>query len=178
MAAKKPKKATKKGLGAKKPKKPIKSPRSGRTAKAKAMPKKKAKPKREKPAPRDGGRSRIAFICSECYEDFTFSGGDINETVTCPECLHVGKKPDDDFLRTVSMHKSGEKSSLVLACLVLTALLGASGAAIYFISPHFFAGGDGDTNTTMIAGIAAAFIFLISLLLVARYEKNRWEIYF
>ena len=177
MAAKKPKKAARKGLGAKKP---IKSPRSVRTtkAKAKAKPKKKAKPKREKPAPRAGGRSRVTFICSECYEDFTFTGGDMNETVTCPECLHVGKKPDDDFLRTVSMHKSGEKSSLVLACLVLVALLGASGAAIYFISPHFFAGGDSDGNTTMIAGIAAAFIFLVSLLLVARYEKNRWEIYF
>ena len=175
MAAKKPKKAARKGLGAKKP---IKSPRSVRTTKAKAKPKKKAKPKREKPAPRAGGRSRVTFICSECYEDFTFTGGDMNETVTCPECLHVGKKPDDDFLRTVGMHKSGEKTSLVLACLVLVALLGASGAAIYFISPHFFAGGDSDGNTTMIAGIAAAFIFLVSLLLVARYEKNRWEIYF
>ena len=66
----------------------------------------------------------------------------------------------------------------MLACLVLVALLGAGGASIYFISPHFFSGGDGDGNTTMIAGIAAAFIFLVSLLLVARYEKNRWEIYF
>ena len=177
MAAKKPKRAVKKGLGAKKPKKPIKSPGSGRASRARGKPKKKVKPKREMPAPR-GGRSRVTFICSECYEDFTFTGADMNESVTCPECLHVGKKPDDDFLRTVSMHKSGERSSLVLACLLLAALLGSGGAVIYFVSPHFFAGGNGDENTTMIAGIAAAFIFLVSLLLVARYEKNRWEIYF
>lgn len=79
-----------------------------------------AKPKKTvSPAPaKAAGGKRIDFICSECYSVLALSATYSEEIVTCPECFHVGKKPDDSFLRTVSTAKAGEgKKALALALL-------------------------------------------------------------
>ncbi len=65
----------------------------------------------KEPKPSAAGAGAITFVCSECYEELLLSPKYGQDIVTCPECLHVGKRPDDDFLRTVRMHKSGERRS-------------------------------------------------------------------
>ena len=74
------------------------------------------------------GGKRLDFICSECYSVLALSATYSEEIVTCPECFHVGKKPDDSFLRTVSTAKAGEgKKALVLtllSCLMVVCFSG------------------------------------------------------
>jgi len=37
-------------------------------------------------------RGSVAFVCSECYEEFILPASYSKEMVTCPECQHVGKR--------------------------------------------------------------------------------------
>jgi hypothetical protein len=125
-------------------------------------------------------RGKIEFICSECYEDFVLPATYERETVTCPECMHVGKRPAEDFLRTVTRHKDGEKRMLFQAMMLGEMLLVASLAFIWLIS-QFSAGvvpvDNRDTFTWILGG--AVLVLAGSLCwAVSRYEKNRWEIYF
>ena len=89
-----------------------------------AKPKKPVSPASAKAA----GGKRLDFICSECYSVLALSATYSEEIVTCPECFHVGKKPDDSFLRTVSTAKAGEgKKALVLtllSCLMVVCFSG------------------------------------------------------
>jgi hypothetical protein len=163
----------KKGVGSK----PVKP---GRVAAAKPVskPKKPLAPRKERPArtPRAG----IPFICSECYEEFVLPSTYSRETVSCPECMHVGKRPAEDFLRTVALHKSGERNALKMAVSSTCMLLVWSLAFLWLLSPysHKLIGGEmRDTLTKVLGGL----VFLLVLLLgwaAYRYEKNRWEIYF
>ena len=89
-----------------------------------------AKPKKSvSPAPaKTSGGKRLDFICSECYSVLVLSATYSEEIVTCPECFHVGKKPDDSFLRTVSTAKAGEGKKAVvltlLSCLMIICFSG------------------------------------------------------
>ncbi|MEE3229546.1 MAG: hypothetical protein VX272_00800, partial [Planctomycetota bacterium] len=89
-----------------------------------------AKPKKSVspvPAKASGGK-RLDFICSECYSVLALSATYSEDIVTCPECFHVGKKPDDSFLRTVSTAKAGEgKKALVLTLLSCLMIICFSG---------------------------------------------------
>ncbi|MCH2363323.1 MAG: hypothetical protein MK479_01975, partial [Planctomycetes bacterium] len=96
------------------PKKGKKKSKGFASKEGSAKPKKSVSPV---PAKASGGK-RLDFICSECYSVLALSATYSEEIVTCPECFHVGKKPDDSFLRTVSTAKAGEgKKALVLTLL-------------------------------------------------------------
>ena len=199
MAKKKPPKKTekpekpkkKKELARKSPakkgktsaKKPATKPAKAKTkpAKAKTKPAKaKTKPARKpKPAP-GGGKGRIHFICSECYEEFILGAAQMKDTLTCPECLHVGKRPDDQFLHTVGGTKSREKAKLVLATLVALLAAIAGGCMVVLLSPHQGLLVDlvGSDAATYIFGGGLGLFFLIGIALAIQYEGNRWEVYF
>lgn len=88
----------------------------------------------KKPAAAKG--KMIDFICSECYSVLSLSATWSEDLVTCPECFHVGKKPDDSFLRTVSTAKAREgKKARMLT--VLTLLVIASFSGIVFLKSAY-----------------------------------------
>ncbi len=159
---------------AKKPEKVARKPLKEK----KAKPEKPAAPK-PRPAPRlAGGGAQISFICSECYEEFFLSASQMKETVTCPECLHVGKKPQEDFLNTVHLHKGGERKSLLLAGGLALILGLATAALIYVRSPYSQIGAETQGQYGMILGGAVVLLVLAGIWLAIRYERNRWEVYF
>src|SRR4030095_11806564 len=77
----------------------------------------------------------IPFVCSECYEEFLISSSYPHEMVSCPECLHVGKKPDAEFIRTIHVHKAGERRSLLAAAACGTLLALVALALVYMNAP-------------------------------------------
>jgi len=183
----------KKGAKKERVKKGAKGPKAGTRLgeKAKSKKEKKAKTKKEKAAkpprekrtrekakPAAGSQRAVAFICSECYEEFLLPSNYSQQMVTCPECLHVGKKPDEDFLRTVNVHKAGQSKSLLMAAVagMLLALLLLS--TLYITSDMYVAAGKPDS--TLVLGLAGgtALVTVLFLWLVMRFEKNRWEVYF
>ena len=166
--------ARKKGTEAEAAEAPLKAARS---------PKKKAKEKtvaEEKVVVAGASRSTgsIPFVCSECYEEFLISSSYPHEMVSCPECLHVGKKPDADFIRTIHLHKAGEKRSLLAAVACGTFLAIVALALVWMNAPGPGAdkAPDGTTNMALLG--VGGLLTLCLLWLVARFEGNRWEVYF
>jgi hypothetical protein len=98
--------------------------------------------------------------------------------VSCPECLHVGKKPDAEFIRTIHVHKAGERRSLLaaVACGALLAVVALG--LVYTNAPATGAdkAPDGTMNMALLG--VGGLLTLCLLWLVARFEKNRWEVYF
>jgi hypothetical protein len=141
--------------------------------------KSKEKPPKEKPVavPAGAGRGSITFVCSECYEEFLIPSSYSQEMVSCPECLHVGKRPDESFLRTVHLHKAGEKRSFFSAVIVATLLLVTVVALLWMNTPYGPAGAAGGTLSLALLG-GSALLTAILIWLVVRFEGNRWEVYF
>lgn len=135
-----------------------------------------------KPVPAAPLKGSVRFICSECYEEFLLSSTYSAETVTCPECLHVGKRPDDDFLRTVNVHKTGEKKSLAMTIIVGAVLVAAILFLIFIRSPfcNLEIAAQQQTLHTWTMGLLglSGLLALILIWLLTRFEKNRWEVYF
>ena len=158
-------------MAKKKRNKPAKSAKP-KTAKQPAAP-------RPGPAPRAAG-GRIHFTCSECYEEFVLRSSQMQDTLTCPECLHVGKRPEDNFLMTVQGTKGREKRVLGLAMLfaLLASVLGTG--FVLLLSPHK------DIVLNLVPGEMSTYVFggglallgLVGIAMAAQYEKNRWEVYF
>jgi len=135
---------------------------------------------RQPPAPPKG--RTLTFVCSECYTEVSVAANHSEERVTCPDCLHVGKKPDDNFLRTVSLHKSGERKKTVLTTLVGFLMVLSFLALVYMRSAYPVAAGefateDLETWTMVFLGAGGVFSILFMILLF-NFEKNRWEVYF
>jgi hypothetical protein len=187
-AGKKKRLGRSKGLKKEKKKKAAKEPKTTARAPKKAKPKKEKKAKAAKPPkekrtwekarPAAARQRAVAFICSECYEEFLLPSNYSQEMVTCPECLHVGKKPDEDFLRTVSVHKAGQRNSLVMAVTAGILLLGLLVGTLWITSDMYVADGAPDSTIVLGLGGGAALLTIIFLWLVVRFEKNRWEVYF
>ncbi len=99
----------------------------GKAGKGKDEPKKAAADLKKPAAAKSGGKT-IDIICSECYSVLSLSATWSEDLVTCPECFHVGKKPDDSFLRTVSTAKAREskkaKMLTLLSILVIVSFAG------------------------------------------------------
>ena len=139
----------------------------------------KAPRKRATPPPRVSGRA-YAFVCSECYDEYLLPTSYSEETVTCPECLHVGRKPDDNFLRTVAMHKAGEQKTgfAVALCGILMFL------SIFGLIWINTAGGSDMVSASSHQAVsyglmgASALLGILFLWLLVRFEGNRWEVYF
>jgi hypothetical protein len=119
-----------------------------------------AKPKKSVspvPAKASGGK-RLDFICSECYSVLAISATYSEKIVTCPECFHVGKKPDDSFLRTVSTAKAGEgKKALVLTLLSCLMVICFSGI-VYLKSAYGDAASMTEARTEAPASTAKAVV--------------------
>ncbi|MGQ9592675.1 MAG: hypothetical protein ACUVYA_20555, partial [Planctomycetota bacterium] len=170
----------KKGLKGLKKLGKTKAPKAPRAPKAPKAPR---APKEEKPAPKAAGpakmRGTITFICSECYEELVLPSQFSEELISCPECLHVGKRPDDDFLRTVRMHKAGERRSFVAAIAAGALLVVVLLALLYFRSPDYLAthGSPSEGLTYGLLGSAGVLGALL-IWLTVRAEGNRWEVYF
>jgi hypothetical protein len=160
---------------------PAKKGKAVSATKAKAK-KETAAPKKEKKArpPARVPQGRIPFICSECYEEFFLPATYSRDTVTCPDCLHVGKRPADDFLRKVTLHKGEEKKAFSLALVLSEALAVVTAIFLWSISPFQMPQllQDNRANVQMGSGILAALLILGLILAAAKYEKNRWEVYF
>ena len=157
----------------KKRKKPAKSAKP-----KKAKPAKKPAP-RSAPAPRATG-AQIHFTCSECYEEFTLRSSQMQETLTCPECLHVGKRPEDNFLMTVNGTKGRENRIRCLAMLfsALAALLGTGFVLLLSPHKHIVLNIVPEDMATYVFGGGLALLGLIGIAMAVQYEKNRWEVYF
>ncbi len=166
------KKITKKARAPKAaPKKAAKKPAKKAPAKPKA-----ARP----PRPQRAGGGRIHFICSECYEEFTLSASQMSETLTCPECLHVGKRPQENFLVTVNGTRGRERRILALAALLVLLALVAGIGLVMLLSPHHgvLTSALGEDTALYVVGGALGLFFLVGLVLSIQYERNRWEVYF
>jgi len=136
------------------------------------------------PAPKSGGastRGSVAFVCSECYEEFLLPSNYSQEMVSCPDCLHVGKRPDSDFLRTVNLHKAGERKSFLIAIGAGVLLFVLLLATVWFTSGMYLSQHQGkglDKNVIMALLGGSALLTIVFLWLVVRAEGNRWEVYF
>jgi hypothetical protein len=140
-----------------------------------------AKPKRERKAPPPRTRGGIPFICSECYEEFVLPATYARETVTCPECLHVGKRPADNFLEKVNLHKTAEKRALTKSLIFAEMLVVGAVVLMWLLSAYSASTFTSEsTRGNAVMGIGALVVVLIGLLAwsISQYEKNRWEIYF
>ncbi len=162
---------------------PKKGPVKGRPMSVKARSKAPAaaKPKKARKAPPPTTRGGIPFICSECYEEFVLPSTYERETVTCPECLHVGKRPAEDFLEKVNLHKSAEKRALAKSLAFAEMLLVGALGFIWILTPYsasILQEQQMRSNVTL--GLGGLVLLLVGLLAwsVSQYEKNRWEIYF
>jgi len=156
-----------------------------KASRASAALKKSAADLEKKPAAKKARTSRlpksgIPFICSECYEEFVLPSTYARETVTCPECLHVGKRPAEDFLRTVTVHKAGEKGAFKLALMAAYGFLVSALLLMWIVSPYSVSviQGEGRSTGTMILLILAVGSVIALIWAANRYEKNRWEVYF
>lgn len=134
---------------------------------------KKKTTKRAAPAPRPVKRgASCKFVCSECYAEFILPANFSEETLSCPECLHIGKRPDEDFLRTVLIHKSQEKKSLAMTAGVAVLFALSALVVIWQASPF-----TASEPSAILMGISGVLLIALFVLL-ARYEANRWEVYF
>lgn len=125
-------------------------------------------------APRAPRGASCQFVCSECYAEFILPANFSEETLSCPECLHVGKRPDQDFLRTVLIHKGQEKKSLAITAGVAGLLFVLAVLLIWQTSPYV-----ATASIPPVALLGIGGVLLIALLvLLAKYEANRWEVYF
>ena len=132
------------------PKKGKKKSKGFASKEGSAKPKKSVSPV---PAKASGGK-RLDFICSECYSVLALSATYSEDIVTCPECFHVGKKPDDSFLRTVSTAKAGEgKKALVLTLLSCLMMICFSGI-VFLNSAYGDAASMTEANTEASAATA------------------------
>ena len=132
------------------PKKGKKKSKGFASKEGSAKPKKPVSPASAKAA----GGKRLDFICSECYSVLALSATYSEEIVTCPECFHVGKKPDDSFLRTVSTAKAGEgKKALALALLSCLMVICFSGV-VFLNSAYGDAASMTEANTEASAATA------------------------
>ena len=146
--------------------------KAGSKGKKKA-PAKKAKRAAPAPRPPRSGAS-CQFTCSECYAEFILPANFSEETLSCPECLHVGKRPDDDFLRTVLIHKGQEKKLLAITAGVAGLFFVVVLMFIWQTSPYV-----ATASISPMAFLGISGVLLIALLaLLTRYEANRWEVYF
>jgi hypothetical protein len=140
-----------------------------------------ARPKRERKAPPPRTRGGIPFICSECYEEFVLPATYARETVTCPECLHVGKRPADNFLEKVNLHKTAEKRALTKSLIFAEMLVVGAVVLMWLLSAYSASTiTSASTRGSAVMGVGAVVVVLIGLLAwsISQYEKNRWEIYF
>jgi hypothetical protein len=129
-------------------------------------------------ASRPKTRGALTFICSECYEEFLLPPNFSKEMVSCPECLHVGKRPEEDFLRTVSLHKSNEQRSF-LAALVAGAVVAL--LLLFLLWLKLPGGKPSDApSAALVYGLLGASALGVALFvwLIVRFESNRWEVYF
>jgi hypothetical protein len=146
---------------------------------AKPVSKPKLKPRPAAPA----GGARLQFICSECYEEFSLAAANMKDSLTCPECLHVGKKPAEDFIQKARAIRAREKKYLTLATVfALVAGLFAI-AGVMLLSPHAdkvrnLLGGDDPSMANMVVGGGFGLFAILVLVFSVQYEKNRWEVYF
>ena len=172
--------------GSRKSGKGDRGPAKGGISKKRGAPKKGSSPKKSravkerKPAaakPVRAGKA-LSFVCSECYTTISLPVNYSKEKVTCPECFHVGKKPDEDFLRTVGTHKNGERSSFVLTCIVGLLTLIVLAAAVWLRTPYGTMEGDDLSTWTMVLLGGGGLLTIIFLALLWRFENNRWEAYF
>jgi hypothetical protein len=175
MAKQKPEKPTKPAPPRRKA-----PPRPAAGKRARPALKEKPRPKEKKPRPAAGGAT-IHFICSECYEEFTLGVAAMGDALTCPECLHVGKTPQEDFLVTVNETRGRERKMLVLAT-VIAAVVGVAGLLLVtLLSPHnqglVDILGSRDAAGYVVGGLLGL-AFLAGLVLSIQYERNRWEVYF
>ncbi len=133
-----------------------------------------------RPAAAVTSRGSVAFVCSECYEEFLLPANYSQEMVSCPECLHVGKRPDEDFLRTVNRHKAGERKSLAMAIAAGAILLTLVLALLWLTSDMYIAQHKGQPDKNVVLGLlgGSALATLIFAWLTVRFEGNRWEVYF
>ena len=125
-------------------------------------------------------RGGLPFICSECYGEFRVPSTYASETVTCPECQHVGKRNDEDFMRRVGVQKASERSALMTALTFAISFLVVTLAFFWMQTPYsegVVKAAQRGTLAPLLGGLSA--LNLIALIWAAgRYEKNRWEIYF
>ncbi len=156
---------------------------TGRKTKLPSL-KQKAKPAREeastRPAAFSGGiGGSIGFVCSECYEEFLLPASYSQETVCCPECLHVGKRPDADFLRTVNRHKAGERRALALA---IASGVFVVGLVLYllWLTSDMYVVAHGKPEKNFVMGLlgGSAILTAIFVWLSVKSESNLWEVYF
>ena len=132
------------------PKKGKKKSKGFASKEGSAKPKKPVSPASAKAA----GGKRLDFICSECYSVLALSATYSEEIVTCTECFHVGKKPDDSFLRTVSTAKAGEgKKAMVLTLLSCLMVICFSGV-VFLNSAYGDAASMTEANTEAPASTA------------------------
>ncbi len=148
--------------------------KKARSKKAKAAAPKKTRAPAPARAPTSGA---CRFVCSECYAEFLLPANFSKDTLTCPECLHVGKRPKDDFLRTVLIHKGQEKKSFALTAFCGVLFFAVSLFLVWKVSPYAGEQGAADNLPTILLGVSAA-LLVVFLILLARYEGNRWEVYF
>jgi hypothetical protein len=125
--------------------------------------------------PKLSGHELIPVVCSECYEELTYDTGSTATEIVCPVCEHSAGKPQDADLHHIADKRRGEKKSFITVFAIwFVGALGWGSWAVLAQNPVHAA------DNGMFWGPAGVGIlaFLIVMILVFKYENNRWETYF
>lgn len=126
-------------------------------------------------APKLSGHELIPVMCSECYEELTYDTGSAATEIVCPVCEHSAGKPQDADLHHIADKRRSEKKSFLTVFIIwLIGAIGWGAWAVLAQSPVHAA------DNAMFWGPAGVGIlaFMIVMILVFKYENNRWETYF
>jgi hypothetical protein len=126
-------------------------------------------------APKLSGHELIPVMCSECYEELTYDTGSAATEIVCPVCEHSAGKPQDADLHHIADKRRSEKKSFMMVFIIW--LVGAIGwgAWIVLAQNPVHAADNGIFWGPLAIGLLA---FLIVMIMVFKYENNRWETYF
>lgn len=125
--------------------------------------------------PKLSGHELIPVVCSECYEELTYDTGSTATEIVCPVCEHSAGKPQDADLHHIADKRRSEKKSFLTVFVIwAVGAFGFAGWAVLAQNP-VHAADNGMFWGPLGVGLLA---FMIVLVLIFKYENNRWETYF
>ena len=138
-----------------------------------SLPKK--EPRKRPSAPR--GKT-YEIICSECYTSYAYSQAASADSISCPECLHVGTVGANDVMSKIAIAKSTEGGNLLKAAIpaVLFFVIGVVWTGM--LATKAAASTNLEASTNWIFGGVLAVLFIVTLAFALKYESNRYEVYF
>ncbi len=131
-------------------------------------------------------KEAVPAVCSECYGDFFISTSPSENTVKCPVCGHVGIVEEGIF-QEIERRTQERRKNFLLACIVtvgafvsvlLYALLNSWPLAVNKTAAGTYTFTPADENVNMALLGLGLLLLVASFVVIPRYERSRFEVYF